>query len=173
VIGTTALAMPSRRTLLRSATAAAGGLLAGCASLTRPVDGYVQLKSITGVTSDDGTRVEETVVRVTLSSPPGAGPPELSHVDRGWADRFETPREPVVSDGLHEDLNRSYDTVRYVVGVCSPAWSGDEEPVGCYNVATTRENFDAVQVHDRVSVSSDGTYLSIHSVEGTWAFASG
>jgi hypothetical protein len=38
------------------------------------------------------------------------------------------------------------------------------------NVATTRTNFNRVQVHSRVTASSDGTYLTIHSVDWVWEF---
>lgn len=135
-------------------------------------EGYVQLKSIEGRYSEDGTRAEESVIRVTLSSPPGADSPELTFLDDEWADRFDAPREPVVPDALHDDLSRVYEKVRYVVGVCSPSWATTGESAGCYNVATTRENFNDVQVHDRVTASSDGTSLTIHSTDGTWTFDS-
>jgi hypothetical protein len=74
-----------------------------------------------------------------LSSPPGAKPPELTHLDDKWANRFDTPHTPVVTDALHEDLTRVYDTIRYVVGVCSPAWAVEGESLGYYNISTTRE----------------------------------
>lgn len=163
--------MPSRRALLRTGGAVVGTALAGCGSL-RGVEGYVQLKSIQGRATEDGRQFEESVLRVTLSSPPGEKPPEVTFFKDTWRDQFETPRRPTVSKSLHDDLRREYDTVRYVVGVCSPAWADDDESEGCYNVATTRENFNAVQVHDRVRVSSNGTYLTIHSVDGQWTFDS-
>jgi len=164
--------MPSRRAVLGSGSALAGLALTGCSAFDRGVEGYVQLKSIQVVENADGRRTQRSILRATLSSPPGAEPPELTHRSDEWADRFDTPREPVVPDTLHDDLNRAYDAVRYVVGVCSPEWAHDDEPVGCYNVATTRENFNEVQVHDRVRASSDGTYLTIHSVDGSWTFES-
>lgn len=164
--------MPSRRTLLLAAGTLAGGGIAGYAFFNRGVDGYVQLKSVQGRYERDGNRFEESIVRVTLSSPPGEAPPEVTFLHDEWRSRFETPREPVVSDSLHDDLRRRYDTLRYVVGVCSPDWADSEEPVGCYNVSTARENFNRVQVHDRVRASSDGTSLSIYSVDGDWTFAS-
>lgn len=164
--------MPSRRSLIQTASVVAGGAFAGCTSLSPGVDGYVQLKSVQGRYSKNGQRSEESIIRVTLSSPSGAGPPELTFLSDEWKDRFDTPHEPMVSDGLHADLSQAYDSVRYVVGVCSPEWANDEESEGCYNVATTRENFNRVQVHDRVRASSDGTYLSIHSVDGQWTFRS-
>jgi len=163
--------MPSRRSILRAASAAAGGALAGCTALRRGVEGYVQLKSVAGQDSENGRQHEESVLRVALSSPPGAGEPEVTFRSEEWTDCFDAPHEPVVSDALHEKLSRAYDRVRYVVGVCSPAWADDGEPIGCYNVATSRENFNRVQVHDRVRVSSDGTSLSVHSVDGEWTFS--
>jgi|AntRauTorcE11898_2_1112593.scaffolds.fasta_scaffold12288_3 hypothetical protein len=165
--------MIPRRTLLHGiATAGTLGLagLAGCSAFARGVEGYVQLKSIAGVTDRDGTRSEESILRVQLSSPPGDGPPELVQYSDEWFERFENPREPLVSDDLHEDLRRAYDDVRYVVGVCSPKWADDDERIGCYNVATTRENYNRVQVHQAVRASSDGTSLTIHSVDDEWSF---
>lgn len=162
--------MVSRRTLLHAGSVAASGVLAGCSVPGLGVSGYVQLKSIGARAQRDGRQVERSILRVTLSSPPGAEPPELTYLHDEWADRFDTPREPVVSDAFHDELIQAYDTVRYVVGVCSPAWAGNRESVGCYNVSTTRANFNRVQVHNRVRASSDGTYLSIHSVDGTWTF---
>ena len=161
--------MPSRRALLHATSVAAAGLLAGCGALQRGVDGYVQLKSIAGRYTEDGTRYEESLLRVGLSSPPG-GSPDVRRRSDEWADRFDDPAEPTVGEPLHADLRQAYEEVRYVVGVCSSEWSDDGESVGCYNVATTRENFNRVQVHDRVRASSDGTSLSIHSVDGTWEF---
>lgn len=164
--------MPSRRSLIQTACAVAGGAFAECTSLNRGVDGYVQLKSVQGRHSENGQQFEESIIRVTLSSPPGADSPELTFFSDEWNDRFNTPHEPTVSDDLHADLSQAYDAVRYVTGVCSPEWANDEESEGCYNVSTTRENFNSVQVHDRVRASSDGTYLSIHSVDGKWTFRS-
>lgn len=167
--------MPSRRTLLHGiATTGSVALagLAGCSALAPGVQGYVQLKSIAGVTTENGSRREDSILRVQLSSPPGDGPPAVVQVSDEWIGRFENPREPVLSDDLHDDLRQAYDEVRYVVGVCSPAWADDEdERIGCFNVATTRENFDRVQVHQAVRASSDGTELAIHAVDGDWAFA--
>ncbi|WP_255151364.1 hypothetical protein [Halorarius halobius] len=161
--------MPSRRTLLWTVGTASLAATAGCSALDRGVPGYVQLKSIEGVRTDDGTRHGESILRVTLSSPPG-GRPELSHVNDEWVDRFETPHTPTVSDALAADLSAAFDEVRYVVGVCSPKWADDGEPIGCYNVNTTRKTFDRAQVHDRVRASSDGTYLTVHAVDGEWNF---
>lgn len=163
--------MPSKRALLRAGGAVVGTVLAGCESL-RGVEGYVQLKSIQGRGTRDGRQFEESILRVTLSSPPGEAPPELTFVEDAWVNRFETPRKPTVSESLHNDLDRKYDTVRYVVGVCTPAWADNDESEGCYNVATTRQNFNAVQVHERVRASSDGTYLTIHSMDRQWTFDS-
>lgn len=164
--------MPSRRTLLRAVpgTVALAGA-AGCSALEPGVDGYVQLKAINGVTSASGTRSEETLLRVQLSSPPGDGPPQVVHENEEWSDRFANPREPVVLDALHQDLQDAYDEMRYIVGVCSPEWADDDEEIGCYNVATTRGNFNRVQVHQAVRASSDGTSLTIHAVDGDWSFA--
>ncbi|WP_323674618.1 hypothetical protein [Halorubellus sp. PRR65] len=164
--------MPSRRTALRRVGVATAVGLAGCSVLDRGVDGYVQLKSIFGTPVDGEDRGNEHVLRVQLASSPGSEPPDLRQHDDRWTDRFDDPRRPVVSDDLHADLEREYDDLHYLVGVCSPAWADDDERIGCYNVRTTRENFNAVQVHQRVRASSDGTSLTIHSTDGQWAFDS-
>ena len=114
--------MPSRRELLRTASAASLGTLAGCTLLGR-VDGYVQLKTVAGLKRVDGRRTFEDVVAVRLSDPPGEGSPELHHLHDEWADRFLRPRYPTVDDALHADLTATYEEVRYIVGVCSPAWA--------------------------------------------------
>jgi len=77
---------------------------------------------------------------------------------------------PVVSDAVHRQLTGRFDMVRYVVGTTSPAWAENGESLGSFNMATTRANFNRVQVHDRVTASSDGSYLTIHSVDGIWEF---
>ena len=160
--------MPSRRDLLVTTGTVAGGALAGCTLFERGVPGYVQLKSVNGRDRSDGRRYEESILRVGLSSPPGEGPPEVRFARDEWASRFDDVQEPVVTDTLHTDLQRAYESIRYVVGVCSPEWADDNERSGCFNVATSRENFNRVQVHDRVRASSDGMSLSIHSVDGQW-----
>ncbi len=109
--------MPSRRSLIQTAGATAGGAFAGCTSLSRGVDGYVQLKSVQGRHSENGEQFEESIIRVTLSSPPGADSPELTFLSDEWNDRFDTPHEPTVSDSLHADLSQDYDSVRFVIGV--------------------------------------------------------
>ena len=162
--------MPSRRTLLRSLSVAAGSL-AGCSTLDRGVNGYVQLKSIEARGGTDN-RSFETIIRVMLSSPPGKSQPEVTHFNDEWVYWFETPHEPVVSDGLSEDLSQAYTTVKYVIGVCSPSWGDSGESVGCTNDTTSRTDFNRVQVHDRVRASTDGSSLSIHSVDGNWTFES-
>jgi len=161
--------VPSRRQVLAGGITLCATGLAGCSLIDRG-DGYVQLKSVQAWENEGTQQTERSIIRVTLSSPPGAESPELTRLDDKRANRFDTPHTPVVTDALHEDLTRAYGTIRYVVGVCSPAWGDEGESVGCYNVSTTRENFNRVQVHDKVTASSDGSYLSIHSVDGSWTF---
>lgn len=164
--------MPSRRTLLSAISAGAAVSVAGCLTDTTRVDAYIQFKSITGVLNDGGRRDETTIIEVNASYEPNREPPRLGHLDGEWADRFPVPRMPVVSDAVHEQLTERFDTVRYVVGTTSPEWAADDAAFGSFNVATTRSNFNRVQVHNRVTASSDGTTLTIHSVDGLWAFPS-
>jgi hypothetical protein len=133
--------MPSRRKLLGTVGATSLGALAGCSFLGR-VDGYIQLKTVLGVRTVDGRRTHEDVVSVRLSDPPGEGLPELHRVAEEWADRFNTPRYPTVENALHADLTVAYEAVRYLVGVCSPAWAHEGEDVGCYNADAPRSNFN-------------------------------
>lgn len=159
--------MPSRRTLLRTVSVAAGGAFAGCSSFEPGVDGYVQLKSIE---AREGNNAFESLLRVTLRSPPGSSQPELTHYHDEWVDRFDRPHEPVVSDALHDELTRVFDTVKYVIGICSPSWASSGESVGCHNDSTSLADFNSAQVHDHVSASINGTTLTIHSVDGSWTF---
>lgn len=162
--------MPSRRSVLAGLGVATTGGLGGCSVLAAGDPGYVQLKAIHGIDVVEGVRHDSAVLEVELSSPAGSGPPELAVVDDRWADRFESPRTPTVSESLAHDLGRAFDDVRYIVGVCCPAWADPDEDVGCFNVATTRETLNGAQVHDRVRASSDGDVLTIHAVEGEWEF---
>jgi hypothetical protein len=163
--------MPSRRTVLGAAGTGVALALSGCTGTADRVEGYVQLKSIDGLLREPGRTEEVSVLKVYASHENGT-PPELAVLDEEWADRFPVPRRPVVPDGLHDALTDRFDAVRYVVGTTSPGWAGDGESFGSFNVATTRENFNRVQVHTAVTASSDGTYLTIHSVDGLWEFDS-
>jgi hypothetical protein len=162
--------MPSRRTYLGAIGTGAVVSLAGCLNADERVDAYIQYKSITGVVEDGMHRENHRIVTVDTSYDPNGEPPDLVHLDDEWADRFPVPRMPVVSDGLHEQFTERFDTVRYVVGTTSPEWAEDGESLGSFNVATTRTNFNRVQVDTRVTASSDGSYLTIHSVDGVWEF---
>lgn len=164
--------MPSRRTVLGTLGAGATFTIAGCLDSPGRVEGYIQLKSITGLTGRSGDTEQTSILRVTASYEPNRAPPELGHLEEDWADRFPVPRAPVVSDALHNAFTDQFDTVRYVVGTTSPKWAEDGESLGSFNVATTRTNFNRVQVHSKVTASSDGTFLTIHSVDGLWNFDS-
>ena len=161
--------MPSRRAVLQTAGAGVSLALAGCLGSPRRVEGYVQFKQIDGIREGSGRTAETTIVAVDASYENDT-PPELVHLNEAWADRFAVPRMPTVSDALHRSLTEEFDSVRYVVGTTSPGWATDGASVGSFNVATTRENFNRVQVHSKVTVSSDGTFLTIHSVDGVWDF---
>lgn len=163
--------MPSRRSFLGTVGTGVPLALAGCLNSPRRVEGYVQFKLIDGLVEESGRTTEVPIVNVDASYENGT-PPNLVHLDEGWADRFPVPRMPTVSDSLHDALSEQFDSVRYVIGTTSPEWAEDGESVGSFNVATTRENFNRVQVHTRVTASSDGTYLTIHSVDGLWNFDS-
>lgn len=162
--------MPSRRTVLGALGTGIALASTGCLNSPERVEAYVQFKSIAGVIEDPGTIEEVSIITVDASYEPNDAPPELVHLDEDWADRFPAPRMPVVSDALHDAFTERFDAVRYVVGTTSPEWAEDGESLGSFNVATTRANFNRVQVHNRVTASSDGTFLTIHSVDGLWNF---
>ncbi|WP_435360714.1 twin-arginine translocation signal domain-containing protein [Haloarchaeobius sp. DFWS5] len=162
--------MPSRRTFLGAAGTGVPLLLAGCLNSPKHVEGYIQFKSIHGVNEEPGRHEGVSIIDVDASYAPNEEPPGLVHLDEEWADRFPDPRAPVVSDALHDAFTERFDSIRYIVGTTSPGWAEDGESVGSFNVATTRENFNRVQVHSKVTASSDGTYLTIHSVDGLWEF---
>ena len=164
--------MPSRRTLLGTIGAGATFAIAGCLDSQERVEGYIQLKSITGLTRESGKTEQTSILRVTASYEPNSAPPRLEHLDENWADQFPVPRAPVVTEALHNTFIDEFDAVRYVVGTTSPKWAENGESLGSFNVATTRANFNRVQVHNEVTASSDGTFLTIHSVDGLWNFDS-
>ena len=164
--------MPSRRTVLASIGTGIPFALAGCLNADDRVEAYIQFKIIDGVIERNGQMDETPIINVSASYEPNVAAPRLVHLNEEWADRFPTPRMPVVSDTLHEDLTGQFDSVRYVIGTTSPQWADEEESVGSFNVSTTRENFNRIQVHNRITASSDGTHLTIHSVDGLWTFDS-
>uniref|UniRef100_A0A8A2VI70 Uncharacterized protein n=1 Tax=Haloterrigena alkaliphila TaxID=2816475 RepID=A0A8A2VI70_9EURY len=146
-------------------------------SSDRGVDGYVQLKSIEAWKRDSegGELFKDVIIRVWPKSQPGPYEPELKILDDEWADRFDTPLEPVVSDELHDDLDRAYEILQYTVGVCSEEWvdnydDGDE--IVCYNAPVSRGEFNTAQLYDHVRASYENHELSIHSREGEWTFDS-
>jgi hypothetical protein len=163
--------MPSRRAFLTTVGTGVPLALAGCLNSPPRVEGYVQFKVINGQIEEQGRTTEIPIINVGASFENGT-PRDLVHLNEEWADQFPSPRKPTVSDSLHDTLTQQFDSVRYVVGTTSPGWAEDDESVGSFNVATTRENFNRVQVHSRVTASSDGTSLTIHSVDGLWNFAS-
>lgn len=161
--------MPSRRAFLRTVGTGVPLALAGCLNSPQRVEGYVQFKVIDGLTEEPGQTTEIPIINVDASYENGT-PPDLVHLNEEWADQFPIPRMPTVSDSLHDTLTEQFDSVRYVIGTTSPEWAEDDASLGSFNVATTRENFNRVQVHSEVTASSDGTYLTIHSVDGLWNF---
>lgn len=161
--------MPSRRTVLSAVGSGVALPFTGCLDTKQRVQGYVQLKAINGIQEEPDKREVVPVLEVRASHENDAGP-ELIHLEDEWEDRIPIPRKPVVSEELHDAFSDRFDSVRYVVGITSPGWADEDESLGSFNVATTRENFNRVQVHTKVTASSDGTYLTIHSVDGIWDF---
>lgn len=163
--------MPSRRAFLSTVGTSVSLGLAGCLNSPQRVEGYVQFKVIDGLIEKSGQTTEIPIINVDATYENDT-PPDLVYLNEEWADLFPVPRMPTVSDSLHRTLTEQFDSVRYVVGTTSPGWAEDDERVGSFNVSTTRENFNRVQVHSKVTASSDGTYLTIHSVDGLWNFTS-
>ena len=163
--------MPSRRAFLSTVGTSVSLALAGCLTSPQRVEGYVQFKVIDGLREGSGHTTEIPIINVDASYENGT-PPDLVYLNEKWAGQFPIPRMPTVSDSLHRTLTERFDSVRYVVGTTSPGWAEDDESVGSFNVSTTRENFNRVQVHSKVTASSDGTDLTIHSVDGLWNFDS-
>ena len=161
--------MPSRRTVIGSlGVATLSGL--GAWLWFTPAKGYVQEKSIEVKYREENQLYSESVITVTLSNPPGSDSPQITWLHDDWQERFESPATPVVSESLHTELHQVYEEVRYVVGICSPSWGGNEQATGCYTASAGREDFNRVQVHDRVTASKSNGGLAIHSVTGTWSF---
>jgi len=163
--------MPSRRTLIASLGGAAlSGVGAWFWLTPASATGYVQEKSIEARYREDSQLHSESIMTVTLSNPPGSARPQLNWLHDDWQEQFDSPTSPTVSEALHQELQQAYEDIRYVVGVCTPAWGNEQQETGCYNAPTSREEFNRVQVHDRVTASRTDTGLSIHTVDGTWSF---
>lgn len=163
--------MPSRRTIIASLGGAGlSGFGAWFWLTSESATGYVQEKSIEARYREDNQLHSESIITVTLSNPPGSDSSQLNRLHDDWHGQFESPTSPIVSEPLHQELQQAYENIRYVVGVCSPAWSDEEQGTGCYNAPTSREEFNRVQVYDRVTASHTDTRISIQSVNGTWSF---
>ncbi|GKZ13172.1 hypothetical protein [Haladaptatus sp. T7] len=157
--------MPSRRDVLTTISAcAAGGALAGCSALAA-VGGYVEKKQITGTRRQNGGLRDETVVSVELSEL--ADDPVVSVAER-WVQRFPDPKRLRISETFDDRLRDEYESLGYVVGVCSPDWSSGSDSVGCYTAPTGRDDFNRAQVGDRVRASYSNSKIRIRSNEGTW-----
>lgn len=154
--------MPSRRRFLLAGATTVGGL-AGCATLDGAA-GYVQYKGIVGARRDSGRTRRESVLRVTLGDPAAPAPANVDHLSDRWADRFRSPAAPTVSDGLHGELLAEYDDVTYLVGVCSPSWRDGSHGRGCVNAPASRDDFNRVQIYDRVRASLRDDRLAVLSV---------
>lgn len=163
--------MPSRRAFLAIAGTSVPVTLAGCLDSPQRVKGYIQFKTITGLREGPSRTTEIPIIKVDASYENDT-PPDLVHLNEEWRNQFPIPQMPTVPDALHSRFTERFDSVRYVVGTTSPGWAEDDESLGSFNVATTRENFNRVQVHSKVTASSDGTSLTIHSVDGLWKFDS-
>jgi hypothetical protein len=146
--------MPSRRSIIASI---AGAALSGFGVWywfgSESATGYVQEKSIETRNREDNQLYSESIVTVTLSNPPGSGSPQLNWLHDDWESHFDSPNSPGVSEDLHQELQRAYEDIRCVIGVCSPAWGDEQQETGCHNAPTSQENFNQVQVHDRVTAS--------------------
>jgi len=163
--------MPSRRTVIGSIGGVALSGAAAWAWVTPSSSpGYVQEKSIEASYRAGDRMHSESIVTVTLGDPPGSSSPHVTWLHDDWQGQFDSPATPTVSEALHRELQRAYEDVRYVVGVCSPSWGDTERAAGCYNANASREEFNRVQVHDRVTASRADAGISIRSVEGTWSF---
>lgn len=167
------LSMLSRRGIIASIGGAAlSGFGVWYWFTSESATGYVQEKSIEARYREDNQLHSESIITVTLSNPPGSGSPQLNWLHDDWQSQFDSPSSPVVSEDLHQELQQSYERIRYVVGVCSPTWGDEQQETGCHNAPTSREDFNQVQVHDRVTASRTDTGLSIESVNGMWSFSS-
>ncbi|CAJ52218.1 hypothetical protein [Haloquadratum walsbyi] len=163
--------MPSRRSIIASLGALTlSGFGAWFWLTSESASGYVQEKSIEARYREENQLHSESIITVTLSNPPGSAPPQLSWLHDDWQNQFDSPTSPVVSEALDKQLHQAYEDIRYIVGVCTPAWGNEQQETGCHNAPTSREEFNRVQVHNRVSASYTDTGLSIHRVNGTWAF---
>jgi hypothetical protein len=146
--------------MLSTLAAGVAGAVAGC-NEPMTATGYVQVKAVLG--RRNGTTRD--VIQVQLGDPESKGVIDGVVRDR-WADRFEDPKRPTVPAALHEDLESYYEDVTYLVGVCSDDWPDTY----CNNAQADREDFNRVQVYDRVRAAMEDSEIEIYGVEGTWTF---
>jgi len=162
--------VPSRRTVIRSLGVSVLPLIAGCSSANffgnQGVTGHIELKQIRVETALEEGLPEGRILTVKRLKQDDGTP----YIDVGladaWADDFENPRHPVVSDELATTLEESYESVRYYLGVESPAW--DTKQTGDnYNAWASRQDFNQAQVSEQVRVtkSQSPPRIRIHSVE--------
>lgn len=154
--------MVSRRNLLGiSGTALAGSTLAGCFSDSDAVSvDSLSAKAITVAWRHENRSYSDQILQLHSdgeSEVTGQVATEYDHI-------VSSPTEITVSEEVHEELQREFETVRYVLGVCGEEFESDDD-LDCQNSTTSREDFDSVQFGDRAEVQITNDHIDIRDVE--------
>lgn len=157
--------MPAtRRALLRTAGTLLPAVgLAGCTFTSGPDTRsaeYLQLKAVTVSWRRDGRSYEDQLFKL-LSD----GESEIrGDVASEYAELTSPPTEITVSEDVHDELERAFETVRYGVGFCGDEF-GTGDGHGCLNTGISRADFNRVQFGDRAEVTVVDNAFRIESVE--------
>ncbi|SFL09083.1 hypothetical protein SAMN04487950_2394 [Halogranum rubrum] len=159
--------MSSRRTLLACLSTIGLASVSGCLSMVGlRKRGYIQWKWISVEHEhEDGQLHSEKVLDASLSHPVERGAID-SWVAEEYAEFVDDTDYPVVSESFHRALARQNKRVNYGIGVCGSDFASRDERSGCLNTWTSREDFNRVQVYDRVEVSEDDGRFDVHRVTG-------
>lgn len=148
--------MPSRRALLVTSSAVLPATaIGGCLSMTDTLSAeLLQLKAITVTWTHDGRSYRDQLLQLHSD-----GESEITgSVVREYSQLASQPSEITVSRDVHDELEREFETVKYIVGFCGDEFDSDDD-FGCRNTGISRADFNAVQFGNRAEVTvDDGTF---------------
>lgn len=151
--------MLSRRDALAAFGSAATLSLAGCLDVIHAPASYCQFKAVRVTWTYRNRTWADEVLRAL--GHPGGGGEVRARIAEEFPGLGDGPRRLTASDEVHDQLDRTFGDVDYLLGFC-----GDAFDYGCRNTtAASREDFNAVQVGDGARVSLVGHEFHVHSVD--------
>lgn len=156
--------MPSRRQFLAAAGVGATAGLAGCAE-TRELfyaEGRLWEKAITVRWQNGARRWQDQPLQLRFDTDDGHLYGRYDPAYLGGV--VHAPDEVVVDDRSHRALARTFESVQYLIGFCSPSLVDDETDTGCRNTYTDRPDFSRVQLGDHARVVHHGTDYDVLDV---------